>query len=217
VTEGGAAVVEARVGIPPSRWIPTRLSAFRLLSGLILFGAGEALLVFAALGNTPWTVLAEGVSVQTPLSIGAATVVISFVVLALWVPLRQAPGLGTLANAVVIGLAIDATLWALPADAPLAVRGGCVLAGVALVGIGSGLYLGARLGPGPRDGLMTGFHRRTGWAIARVRAGIEISAVTGGALLGGRVGIGTLVFALAIGPAVALALRVLYSGSLGEL
>lgn len=201
----------------PSRWIPTPLAAFRLLVGLALFGAGDGLILFSALGNTPWTVLADGVSRQTPLSVGAATVAISFFVLALWFVVRQAPGLGTIANAVVIGLAIDGTLLLLPQSAALATRVGCLLAGIAIVGVGSGLYLGAGLGPGPRDGLMTGIHRRTGWPLAPVRIGIEVSAVAAGAALGGRVGLGTILFAVTIGPAVALALRLLYRGALTDL
>ena len=200
-----------------SRWVPTPLSAVRLLIGLVLFGAGEGLILFSALGNTPWTVLAEGVALNTPLSVGVATVAISFVVLALWFLVRQAPGLGTIANAIVIGLAIDVTLDLLPDSAGFAVRAAALLGGIAIVAVGSGLYLGARLGPGPRDGLMTGIHRRTGWSIAPVRIGIELSAVAVGALLGGTVGVGTILFAVSIGPAVALALRVLYSGPLHEL
>lgn len=211
--EAQALLAQSRV----SRWVPTPRSLTRLLFGLALFGAGEALLVHSALGNTPWTVLAEGVSVQTPLSVGIATVAISFVVLALWIAIRQAPGLGTIANAVVIGVAIDATLAVLPDTDALPWRVAALLGGIALVAIGSGFYLGARLGPGPRDGLMTGIHRRTGWPIARVRGGIEITAVTLGAILGGTVGVGTLLFALTIGPGVALALRLLYSGPLSEL
>jgi uncharacterized protein len=213
-TEQEAALLEAP---PASRWIPTPLSATRLLIGLLLFGAGEALLIFSALGNTPWTVLAEGVSLQTPLSVGVATVAISFVVLALWLVVRQEPGIGTIANAVVIGVAIDATLVLLPDDGALAVRIAVMLGGIALVAIGSGLYLGARLGPGPRDGLMTGIHRRTGWPIAPVRVGIELTAVAIGAALGGTVGFGTILFAVTIGPAVALALRLLYSGPAADL
>jgi uncharacterized membrane protein YczE len=200
-----------------SRWIPSRTAAIRLLAGLLIFGTGEALILFAALGNTPWTVLAQGVALQTPLSVGAATIAISFVVLGLWIFLRQPPGIGTIANAIVIGLSIDAVLGLLPESAPLAVRIPCMLGGIAIVAVGSGLYLGARLGPGPRDGLMTGIHRRAGWPIAPVRVGIELSAVVAGAILGGRVGIGTLLFAVAIGPAVALALRILHRGPLSDL
>jgi uncharacterized membrane protein YczE len=201
----------------PSRWVPTPVAAVRLAIGLLLFGAGEGLIIFSALGNTPWTVLAEGVSDQTPLSVGAATVVISFLVLALWLAIRQQPGIGTIANAVLIGVSIDLTLRLLPDDAAPGIRIAVLAAGIALVAVGSGLYLGARLGPGPRDGLMTGIHRRTGWPIAPVRIGIEVSAVAAGAILGGTVGIGTLIFAFTIGPAVALALRLLYHGPLHHL
>lgn len=200
-----------------SRWVPTPVAGGRLLLGLALFGAGEGLIVFSALGNTPWTVLADGVAGQTPLSVGAATVAISFCVLALWLLLRQAPGIGTIANAVLVGVAIDATLALLPRDASLPVRASCLLGGIGLVAVGSGLYLGARLGPGPRDGLMTGIHRHTGWPIGTVRTGIELGAVLSGAALGGRVGAGTLLFALTIGPGVAVALRLLYRGPLADL
>jgi uncharacterized membrane protein YczE len=190
-----------------SRWRPTPARLTRLLVGLAIFGAGEAFLVAAALGNSPWTVFAEGLSVQTPMSIGTATIATSIGVLLLWIPLGQRPGLGTVLNAIVIGLAIDATLLALPDEAPLVVRAAMVPLGIAIVGLGSGLYLGSELGPGPRDGLMTGLHRRTRLPIARVRAGIEITAMVVGVLLGGRFGIGTVAFALLIGPAVAAALR----------
>ena len=198
----------AELAAPQSRWRagPRRLA--RLLVGLTLFGAGEGLVVNSELGNSPWTVFAEGVSVQTPLSVGAATIATSFGVLLLWIPLRERPGLGTLANAVVIGIAIDATLAVL-APAPLAVRVVELLGGIAAVGLGSALYLGAALGPGPRDGLMTGLHRRTGRPIALLRALIELSALLAGALLGGTVGVGTVAFALLVGPAVAAGLRLL--------
>ena len=180
------------------------------MSGLWLFGAGEAGLVASDLGNSPWTVFAEGVSVQTPLSVGAATVASSFVVLLLWIPLRQRPGLGTLANAVVVGIAIDATLLMLPAPeaVPPAARWVELGGGIALVAIGSAIYLGTALGPGPRDGLMTGLHRLSGRPVALVRGLIEVSALVLGVVLGGTFGIGTVAFALLIGPAVATALRV---------
>ena len=173
--------------------------------GLTLFGAGEGSLVAAGLGNSPWTVLAEGVSVQSALSVGAATVVISFLVLLIWFPLRQRPGLGTIANAVWIGIALQATLLLLPDDPPLAPALLLMAAGIALVALGSGLYLTAALGPGPRDGLMTGFHRTTGASLRLVRATIEISVLIAGFLLGGTVGLGTVAFAVAIGPGVQLA------------
>ena len=180
----------------------------RLLIGLALFGAGEGLVVASELGNSPWSVFAEGVAVHTPLSVGAATVVISFALLAVWVPLGVRLGLGTVLNAVLVGLAMDATLWLL-APAGLGVRVAELAAGIALVGVGSGLYLGTALGPGPRDGLMTGLHARTGAPVALVRGTIEVTAFALGAVLGGTFGPGTLAFALLIGPVVALCLRVL--------
>ena len=202
---------------PLSRWraTPRRLAA--LLVGLVVFGAGEACLVASELGNSPWTVFAEGVSVQTPLSIGAATVATSFAILLLWIPLRQRPGLGTIANAVVIGLAIDATLLVLPDDAALGPRIAEVAAGIALVAVGSALYLGAALGPGPRDGLMTGLHRTTGRPVSLIRTAIEVGALSAGVLLGGTFGPGTIAFALLVGPAVALALRVAGVARVGDL
>jgi uncharacterized membrane protein YczE len=190
-----------------SRWRPSPAQLVRLLVGLMLFGAGDGFLVGAALGNSPWTVFAEGVAVQTPVSIGTATIVVSFVLLLLWIPLGQRPGLGTILNALVVGVAIDATLLVLPDHLPLALRAPMILAGIGLVGVGSGLYLGAALGPGPRDGLMTGLHRRTGRPVALVRTAIEVTAMAVGVLLGGRFGIGTLAFALLVGPAVAAGLR----------
>lgn len=192
---------------PPraSLWRPGPGRFARLMTGLTIFGAGEGCLVAADLGNSPWTVLAQGVSLQTPLSIGAATVVISFVVLGVWIPLRQRPGLGTIANAVWIGIALQGTLELLPDEPPLALRWTLMAGGIALVALGSGLYLTAALGPGPRDGLMTGFHRRTGASLRLVRAVIELTVLAGGFALGGTVGIGTVLFALLIGPGVQLA------------
>jgi uncharacterized membrane protein YczE len=187
---------------PLSRWRPTPARFARLMLGLSVFGAGEAFLVASDLGNSPWTVLAQGLSRQTGMSVGAATVVTSGVVLLLWIPLRQRPGLGTLMNAVWIGLAIDVTLELLPDAMPLGVRVALIPAGIALVGLGSGLYLTSRLGPGPRDGLMTGLHVRTGLSLRVGRACVEVSAVAIGFALGGTVGVGTLAFAVLIGPAV---------------
>jgi len=173
--------------------------------GLGLFGAGEACLVASGLGNSPWTVLAQGVSIHTPLSIGTATVAISLAVLLLWFPLRQLPGLGTVANAIGIGLAIDATLLVLPDDPGHGAGLLLVAAGIGLISLGSGFYLTAALGPGPRDGLMTGLHRRTGVSLRLARASIELSVLLAGWVLGGTVGIGTVAFALAIGPGVQFA------------
>jgi uncharacterized protein len=195
-----------------SLWRPTPARFVRLLVGLWLFGTGDAAIVRAALGNSPWTVLAQGVAKHSALGIGTATIVISFVVLGLWVPLRQRPGLGTLMNAILIGLAIAVTLRWLPDDPSDAARVALVLGGIAVVGLGSGLYLTARLGPGPRDGLMTGLHRRTGLSLRAVRTCIEGSATVGGFALGGRVGVGTLAFAVLIGPAVQAAVHALHAG-----
>jgi uncharacterized membrane protein YczE len=178
-----------------------------VLLGLWLFGTGEALVVASELGNSPWTVLAEGVSKHTPLSIGAATFAIGAVVLLCWIPLRERPGLGTVLNGIVIGGAIDATLAILPHLGALSVRWVSLAGGIALVGLGSGIYLTAALGPGPRDGIMTGIHARRGWPLAAVRACIELTAVTTGFLLGGTAGLGSLLFALLIGPAVAFGIR----------
>jgi len=174
---------------------------------LWLFGAGEAVLIRTELGNTPWTVLAEGLALVTPLSIGAVTLLVGLVVLLGWVPLRERPGLGTVLNVVIISVSLDVTLALIPALGPLALRLAGIAAGAALVGLGSGLYLSAGLGPGPRDGWMTGLHRRFGWPIAGIRLGIEGSVLVVGWLLGGTVGVGTVAFAVAIGPAVAMALR----------
>jgi uncharacterized membrane protein YczE len=190
-----------------SRWRPTPRQLAQVLIGLWLFGTGEALLVASELGNSPWTVLAEGVSKHTPLSIGGATFLISVLVLLCWIPLRERPGLGTVLNAIVIGVSIDVTLALLPHLGSLAVRWTALLGGIAVVGLGSGLYLTAALGPGPRDGLMTGLHARRGWPLAAVRTGIELSAVTAGYLLGGTVGAGSLLFALLIGHAVSFGVR----------
>ena len=206
-----------RLSVPPSRWraSPSRLALLGL--GLALFGAGEALVVAAGLGNSPWTVLAEGLAVHTPLGVGSATVAISMVVLLAWIPLRQRPWLGTIANAVMVGWVLGLVLAALGELDGTGVRVAGLLGGIGLVGLGSGFYLGAALGPGPRDGLMTGLHRRSGWPVAAVRGGIELSAVGIGAALGGTVGIGTVVFALLVGPAVALGLRGLSAVPAGEL
>ena len=185
--------------------------------GLTVFGAGEALLVASELGNSPWTVFAEGLGEQTSMAVGTATIVTSAGVLLLWIPLRQRPGLGTVINAIVIGLAIDATLWLIPGDLSLAVRATLVPAGIGLVALGSGLYLTCRLGPGPRDGLMTGLHRRTGISIRMVRAALELSVLAAGFLMGGTVGVGTVAFALAIGPAVHASLDLLGDGRTHDL
>ena len=188
----------------PSLWRTDARTLARLLVGLWIFGTGDALLILATLGNSPWTVLAEGASEQTGAGIGVWTIVISFLVLLAWIPLRQRPGLGTILNAIVIGVAIAVTLSLLSEPDQLGVRLVLVFVAIAMVGIGSGLYLTSRLGPGPRDGLMTGLYQRTGRSLRVIRTGIEVSVTVAGALLGGRVGIGTLAFAVLIGPAVQL-------------
>ncbi len=189
----------------PSLWRTDARTLARLATGLWIFGVGEACLVLATLGNSPWTVLAEGVSDQTGVGIGEVTIAISFVVLLLWIPLRQRPGLGTILNAIVVGVAIGVTLQVVGEEAGrLGIRLVLVAGGIALVGVGSGLYLTSGLGPGPRDGLMTGLHDRTGRSLRLVRTGIEVGVTVAGAALGGTVGIGTLAFALLIGPAVQL-------------
>ena len=192
-----------------SLWRPSAAQLARLLPGLWIFGTGEACIVHARLGNSPWTVLAQGVSKQTALSIGDATIAISFAVLLAWIPLRQRPGLGTVLNAVVIGLALDTMLGLLPGPGGLISRLAFVFAGIGLVSIGSGLYLTARLGPGPRDGLMTALHFRTGRSLRLIRGLIEGGALVAGFLLGGRVGVGTVAFALLIGPGVQAAVKAL--------
>lgn len=175
----------------------------QLIVGLALFGFGIALLLLSALGVAPWDVLATGILTHFPqLSFGMITVILSGIVLLLWVPLREKPGIGTVLNALLIGPFADLGLAIFPAPGQLWLQIAYLTVGLVLVGAGSGMYIGTRLGPGPRDGLMTGLHRKTGWAIWRVRTGIEVSVVIIGALLGGVVGWGTLAFALFIGPLV---------------
>ena len=154
-----------------SRWRATPRQLAILMVGLWIFGAGEGLLVESRLGNSPWTVLAEGAGEQTGIGVGAATVAISFIVLAAWIPLRERPGLGTIANAIVIGISIGVTVALVPRLEDLPVRLAEVAAGIGVVAIGSGFYLMTRLGAGPRDGLMLGLHRRTGLSVRLVRTG----------------------------------------------
>lgn len=191
------------------RWLPGPRAVARLMFGLVLFGIGEGLVVASELGNSPWTVLSEGIAEQTGLSVGVSTVLVSGLVLLAWIPLRQPPGFGTIANAIVIGLVIDGVLAVVGPVDDTAARAALVAVGICLVALGSGFYLGAVLGPGPRDGLMTGIHRRTGRPVGHVRNALELTVATTGFALGGTLGVGTLAFALAIGPAVALSLRTL--------
>ena len=179
-----------------------------LCVGLWIFGTGDAVIVAAGVGNTPWTVLAEGIALMTDRTIGQATFFVSVAVLLLWIPLREKPGIGTILNAILIAVAIEYMLPILPTP-----EGGFeyllqVIGGIALVGIGSGIYLTANLGPGPRDGWMTGMRRVSGYPIGNVRAAIEISVVVIGWSLGGTIGIGTVIFAVMIGPTVAVCLNI---------
>ena len=180
-----------------------------LIFGLTVFGIGEAFLVVTSLGNSPWVVLSEGISLNSNLNIGQATFFVSLVVLFFWIPLRQKPGFGTLANIVVIAVAIELGLLIIPEVESISLKLFYVLFGILLVGIGSALYITCGLGTGPRDGLMTGLHYRTGVRVGRVRLGIEVLALTTGALLGGSLGVGTALFALFIGQSVAISLGVL--------
>lgn len=179
--------------------------AVRLLAGLLVFGVSLALLIKADLGLDPWDVLAQGVSRRTGLSIGTVVIVVSVLLLLAWIPLRQRVGIGTLANALMVGVVIDAALGVLPAPGGTVLRIGYLVVAVIGSGIGSGLYIGAGWGPGARDGLMTGLAEK-GVPLSVARGAIELTALLIGWVLGGSVGIGTIVFALAIGPLVALLL-----------
>ena len=185
---------------------PKLSTSFFLIFGLVIFGLGEGLLILSTTGNSPWSVLAEGISNTTSLSIGAATFFISVSVLFLWIFIKQKPGLGTIFNIIIIAGMIDITLSFFDAPSSIWMKYFLAFFSVLLVGLGSGIYLVANLGPGPRDGLMTGLTKLTNFPIALVRAFLEISAVLAGWYLGGTVGVGTLIFAFGIGPCVALGL-----------
>jgi uncharacterized membrane protein YczE len=191
-----------------SRWQPSFSTFLILILGLSLFGFGEALLVITGLGNSPWVVLSEGLTKRTGLDIGVTTFLVSVVVLLLWIPLKEKPGLGTISNIVVIAAVLDVSIKFLPKVDTLAVGIPVTIAGVLIVGLGSSLYLTCNVGPGPRDGLMTSLHNKTGVRVSRVRFSLEVSVLTIGYLLGGTVGLGTLLFAAGIGRAVALWLGV---------
>lgn len=178
----------------PGRRVP------QLLAGLVLYGTSMAMQVRAALGLNPWDVLHEGVTMHTPLSFGLVTAITGVVVLLAWIPLHQRPGVGTVANVVVIAVAVDVALALIPAPAGLPWRIALLVGGIVLNGVATAAYVGARLGPGPRDGLMTGLAARTGGSLRLVRTGLEIVVLAVGWLLGGTVGIGTVLYALAIGP-----------------
>ena len=185
---------------------PRIITLLYLLIGLILFGLGETMLIAANVGVSPWTVLAQGISIKTGYSIGISTFMVSIGVLILWVPLKQKPGIGTILNTIIISIVLDVSLPYLPTPESFFLQALQVFIGVIIVGLGSGFYLISNLGPGSRDGLMTGLQKKTNLPIALIRATIEVSAVVFGFYLGGVVGIGTLVFAFGIGPAVSAGL-----------
>jgi uncharacterized membrane protein YczE len=172
----------------------------QLYLGLVLYGASMGLMLRAGLGLEPWSVLNQGLAFHTGLSIGTVTIVSGALILLLWIPLRQRPGLGTVSNVVILGLVMDATLAVVPPLHSLGLRIPLLAFAVVLNGAATGLYISARFGPGPRDGLMTGLHRRTGRPLRLVRTAIEVTVLATGYLLGGSVGAGTVVYALAIGP-----------------
>jgi uncharacterized membrane protein YczE len=182
------------------RQLPRRL--LQLYAGLVLYGVSMALLVRSGLGVMPWDVLHQGLSRTVGGSLGTVSIVVGVLVLLLWVPLRERPGFGTVSNVFVIGLAVDASLAVLPAVDPMAMRVLLVVLGVGLNGVATAAYIGVRLGPGPRDGLMTGLVRRTGASVRLVRTGIEVVVVLAGWLLGGTLGAATVVYVFAIGPLV---------------
>jgi len=174
----------------------------QLLVGLVLYGMTMAMVIRATLGNDPWDVLHQGMAKQLPISFGAAVILMSGVVLLGWIPLREMPGVGTILNSVLVGLSADFFLGVLGTPGTTAGRAALMLAGVFLNGVATALYIGSQFGPGPRDGLMTGLHRRTGVSIRLVRTTMEVTVVAVGWTLGGAVGLGTVVYAVAIGPLV---------------
>ncbi|MGH8880170.1 MAG: YczE/YyaS/YitT family protein [Stackebrandtia sp.] len=178
--------------------LPRRL--VQLYAGLVLYGVSLALMVRADLGLSPWDVLHSGLIRHIPMTLGQAVVVMSFVVLLAWIPLREKPGLGTISNAIIIGFAADATLAVLDRPDVLYVRIGLLLGGVFLNGVATAAYIGSQFGRGPRDGLMTGLHRVTGRSIRLVRTLLEVTVVVIGLALGGVIGLGTVLYAVAIGP-----------------
>ena len=192
-----------------SRWDLSPLRVFILFLGLSLFGLGDSLLIQGNVGNAPWTVFAQGLTLKTNLSIGWATFIISVCVLLIWIPLKEKPGFGTLSNIVLIATFIEIGTKIFPIQSSLLSGIAFDLLGISLVGIGTALYITCGLGPGPRDGAMTGIHYKTGIRVGRVRLGIEVVVLCIGFLLGGTVGIGTALFALFIGQSVAISLGII--------
>ena len=185
---------------------PKKITIFYLIFGLILFGIGEALLITANIGVSPWFVLHQGLAFKTGYTIGITTFIVSISVLLLWFPLKQKPGIGTILNAIFISVVIDLSLFILPYPEELLFQIFQVFIGIFIIGIGSGYYLAANLGPGPRDGLMTGINKQTNQSITLIRTFLELSAVGIGFYLGGVVGIGTIIYAFGIGFSVSLGL-----------
>jgi uncharacterized membrane protein YczE len=193
-----------------ARWAPAavlpRLPG--LIAGLLVFGVGIALMARGGLGLGPWEVFHQGISRLTGLELGTVSIIVGIPVLAAWWPLGERPGVGTILNIAMIGTATNLVMAALPAAGGLPEQLAMMTGGVLSIAIGSGLYLASDLGPGPRDGLMTGLHVRFGWSIRSARTAIEVTVLVAGFLLGGTVGLGTVVFAVGIGPLVQVALRV---------
>jgi hypothetical protein len=185
-----------------------------LVIGLWIFGTGDAIIIAAGIGNAPWTVLAEGIAVNIDWSIGQTTFLVSVLVLLLWIPLKEKPGVGTILNAILIAAAIEYMGGVLPTPEKFEYQILQVIIGSIFVGIGSGMYLTANLGPGPRDGWMTGLQRASGIPIGRVRGSIEIGVLALGWLMGGTFGVGTIIFAITIGPIVASCLNI--TGQVGK-
>ena len=191
-----------------SRWELSPLRVSVLFFGLFIFGLGDSLLIQSEIGNAPWSVLAQGISHRLDITMGWSTFAISSLVLLLWIPLREKPGFGTLSNIALIAAAIQVGVTVFPTPDSYFVGIIYCLIGIGMVGVGSSLYITCGLGPGPRDGLMTALHHRSGIRIGRVRLGIEGSVLVMGWLLGGTVGLGTLLFATLIGQSIAVALGV---------
>lgn len=192
-----------------NRWDLSFKRVSILFFGLAIFGLGDGLIIQSGLGNAPWSVLAQGISLKSGLSIGTSTLVVGSLVLALWIPLRERPGFGTLSNIIIISLFIEIATNIFPKQENILLGVIYTLVGIAMVGIGSSLYITCGLGPGPRDGAMTGLHQRTGVRVGRVRLGLEVVVSIAGALLGGTLGLGTLLFALLIGQSVAISFGLL--------
>ena len=190
------------------RWDLAPARTLILFVGLFIFGIGDAFVIQGNVGNAPWSVLAHGVSRNFDISMGWSTFAISALVLLAWIPLRERLGFGTISNAVIIAIAIQVGVQIIPVQDSLILGVAFALFGIALVGVGTGLYITCGLGPGPRDGLMTAIHHRSGVRVGRVRLVIELSVVILGAILGGNMGVGTLLFALLIGQSIAIALGV---------